>query len=78
MGRRGGGGCRNPRCTVDHELTNNRTATIVLEDVTLIITAAKVSGEHIELEAVGHTPRVDEGLENRREDAGVLDGSNDV
>ena len=78
MGGRGGGECRNPRSTVDHELTNNRTATIVLEDVVLAIAAAEVTGDHIELEAVGRTPSIDEGLEYRRKDAGVLDGSNSL
>ena len=78
MGRRGGRGRRNPRCTIDHELTNNRAATIVLEDVTLVIAAATVAWEHIELEAVGHTPCIDEGLEYRRKDAGGLDGSNSL
>jgi len=51
-------------------------ATIVLEDVTLVISATKVTWEHVELEAAGHTPCIDEGLGNRREDAGVLDGRN--
>ena len=78
MGRRRSGRRRDPRCTVNHKLADNWTATIVFKDVTLAISAAEVTWEHIELKAVGHTPCIDEGLKHRRKNARMIDGSNNL